>query len=684
MKERQALMELLLPLFIVAAVIVTATLLNKRYPRIPLPFYLIGLGALVSWLPFVPTDFDFEPEAFMVCLIAPILFGDGRVISRKELLEYRKPILLMALWLVVFTVIGIGYFIHYLIPAMPLPVAFALAAVMSPTDAVAVKSMTRGRTFPKGLMPILEGESLLNDAAGLVSFKVALGVVMTGVFSVRSAAWEFLLVAIGGIIVGLVLGAVLVNFRLFLRRKGLEEVNSLVTIQLLTPFVIFMVAEEIHVSGILAVVVAGIVHGLERDRLQQTTTKLDIISTNTWSVLSFILNGLVFALLGLLLPEVITGLVHSGEASILKELGLAVAIYAALFAARYIWVYLFHDEFVPSKQRTTDSNTHTSRRSFALAASFCGVHGTITLATALSIPFELSDGTPFPLRHTILFISASVILISMLAATFAMPFIGKSVTAVTSDQAALSLKEASILLAKRTIQALKSEKNEDNYDATLAVVQQLEEQIRMDCYGTVKVSGSYIRELQQIGRTAEAARLAELIAQGVISPQLQSVFTLLHQPQSESFFLARLQYLWVRLKLSLLNRKIQQHRRDGILEKFRSVSDMFEELQSIEKQLQEAAVKAIRKQQSPKHQLEALLVIQHYARSQKHDGKWLSAHSEAEFLHQLKIVQLRSVQMKRDGIQELEEANQISSGTVLELLQAINYEEMLILDNSEE
>ncbi|OCT12984.1 Na+/H+ antiporter [Paenibacillus pectinilyticus] len=682
-------MELLLPLLIVAAVIVAATLFNKRYPQIPLPFYLIGLGALVSWLPFVPTDFEFEPEAFMVCLIAPILFGDGRVISRKELWKYRKPILSMAIWLVVFTVIGIGFFIHYLIPSMPLPVAFALAAVMSPTDAVAVKSMTRGRTFPKGLMPILEGESLLNDAAGLVSFKVALGVVMTGVFSVRSATWEFLLVAIGGCIVGLVLGAVLVNFRLFLRKKGLEEVHSLVTIQLMTPFVIYIVAEEIGVSGILAVVVAGIVHGLERDRLQQTTTKLHIISTNTWSILSYILNGLVFALLGLLLPEVITGLIHSGETSLVKALGLAVLIYAALAVARYLWVFIFHHDFMPESLPEKSYQTKAKRRAYALAASLCGVHGTITLATALSIPFELSVGVPFPLRNTILFISASVILISMLTATLAMPFLGKSETVAEPNQAAMSLKEASIHLANKTIQVLKSEKSAANIESTLAVVQQLEEQIRIESHGSVKLSGSHIRELQQIGREAEAARLSELIEEGVVSPQLQTVFALLHQPQSESLFLARLQYLWVRFKLNLLNRRIRQHRRGGLSEKYRSVTEMFDALQTIEKQLQQAAVAAIRKEQSAEHKLESLLVIQHYTRLLKHGGgsnpsEHHKEHSEADFLHQLRLVQLRSVQIRRDGIQELEECEQISTSTVHELLQAINYEEMLILENGEE
>lgn len=673
-------MELLMSLLSVAAVIVAATLCHKRFPQIPLPFFLIGLGAFVSWLPF-PENLEFEPAAFMVCLIAPILFGDGRVISRKELWEYRKPILLMALWLVVFTVVGIGYVIHFLIPSMPLPVAFALAAVMSPTDAVAVKSMTKGRTLPKGLMPILEGESLLNDAAGLVSFKVAIGVVMTGVFSVKTATWEFLFVALGGCLVGLILGAILVNFRLYLRKEGLEEVQSLVTIQLMTPFLVYLLAEELHVSGILAVVVAGIVHGLERDRLQQTTTKMHIISTNTWSVLSYILNGFVFALLGLLLPEVITGLIESGEASFFKALGLAIAIYAALFVARYVWVYFFHDGFGGSKQVNSGVTSKSSRRGYALAASVCGVHGTITLATALAIPFELSDGTPFPLRNTILFIAASVILLSMLVATFAMPFLAKPVAAAGSDPIVMTTKDTNIYLANKAKEVLKSEGNSENREATVTVMQQLEEQIRIASFGTVRVSGAYIRELQQVGRTAEAAKLAELVEEGVISPQLQSVFAMLHRPHSSSLFVDRLRSLWLRFKLNFITRKIEQHGNRELPARWKPISEWLADLKKVEKQLHKAAVIAIREQTKPEHKLESLLVIQHYSRIHRQENG--DEQSEEAFLHQLRLVQLRSVQIKRDLLQELEESQQISTSMMHEFLQAMNYEEMLILDSGE-
>ena len=251
----------------------------------------------------IPLKLDFEPEIFMVIIIAPLLFWDGYNASRKALWRYKKTITLMAVGLVLVTVIGLGFFIHSLVPMMPLALTFALAAILSPTDAVAVKSIERGMTLPRGLLPILEGESLLNDAAGLVAFKVAVGVVLTGYFSPINATGEFLLMSIGGIL--------FVSGRLLLRRYGFEEVNSLVAIQLITPFLIYILGEFLGVSGILTVVAAGIIHGIERNRLQQTTTKLQIVTNNIRLVLGYLLNGLVFVLLGFLLPSVFAGLASS-------------------------------------------------------------------------------------------------------------------------------------------------------------------------------------------------------------------------------------------------------------------------------------------------------------------------------------------------------------------------------------
>ena len=190
-------MEILITIFVFITLVIIGSFLNKYIPRIPAALFQIILGFLVSYLA-IPLHFEFESEAFMALIIAPLLFTDAYKASRSELWLYKKPIVYMAVGLVITTVVVVGYFINYIIPSISLGAAFALAAILSPTDAVAVKSITKGMKLPKGLMSILEGESLLNDAAGIVSFKIALAAIITGTFSLANASREFFIAAIGG------------------------------------------------------------------------------------------------------------------------------------------------------------------------------------------------------------------------------------------------------------------------------------------------------------------------------------------------------------------------------------------------------------------------------------------------------------------------------------------------------
>ena len=183
-------------------------------------------------------------------------------------------------------------------PDLPIGAAFAIAAILCPTDAVAVQAITKGKVLPKGAMTILEGESLLNDAAGIISFKIAVGVLVTGAFSLVDAVQLFLVASLGGAVVGLLIGMALVRFRLTLMRRGYENINMFTIIQLLTPFVTYLIAELFHASGIIAAVVAGLVHGFERDRIMQVRTQLQMSYNHTWNILGYVLNGFVFSILG--------------------------------------------------------------------------------------------------------------------------------------------------------------------------------------------------------------------------------------------------------------------------------------------------------------------------------------------------------------------------------------------------
>ena len=217
----------------------------------------------------------------------------------------------MAMGLVFTTVIGVGYFIHWIWADLPMPAAFAIAAILCPTDAVAVQAITKGKVLPKGAISILEGESLLNDAAGIISFKIAVAALVTGAFSAFDAIEQFIISTILGVLIGIIVGFLIVRLRIFLSmHKGLKDSNTMIFIQLLTPFAVYLIAEVVHASGIIAVVVAGLLHGFERDRLIRAQTELQMNYNQIWNTLSYALNGFVFVVLGFIVPEVVGEIVN--------------------------------------------------------------------------------------------------------------------------------------------------------------------------------------------------------------------------------------------------------------------------------------------------------------------------------------------------------------------------------------
>ena len=203
-------MEIFETILIFLAVVIVSSFVHTFIPKVPLAFIQIILGMILFILP-VPVEFNFDSELFMLATIAPLLFVEGVNVSRVHLRRYIKPVMLMALGLVITTVIGVGLFIHLVWPDLPIGAAFAIAAILCPTDAPAVQAITQGKVLPKGAMTILEGESLLNDAAGIISFKIAVGILVTGAFSLFEAIQQFLIASIGGAIVGLFIGILLLS-----------------------------------------------------------------------------------------------------------------------------------------------------------------------------------------------------------------------------------------------------------------------------------------------------------------------------------------------------------------------------------------------------------------------------------------------------------------------------------------
>ena len=431
-------MEILTTLGILIVIVILGSFLNNIIPRIPAALFQIILGAAVTFIPNLPLHFEFESEMFMMLIIAPLLFTDGFNSSLKNIWLYKKPIIYMAISLVLVTVIIVGSIIHFLLPMIPWAACFVLAAILSPTDAVAVKSITKGMKLPKGLMAILEGESLLNDASGLVSFNIALAAVLTNTFSVTNAGYKFLVVAGGGAIFGLIIGIIFSYIKFIFLTKFADEFNILVIFQIITPVIVFYLAEHIGVSGIVAVVITALVYNYQRSLHLLSVINSDAAVTidSTQQIASYVLNGFVFTFLGYLLPEIYHTMFNYREIDIVYGFIVSLVIVLGLMIVRFGFVYFNYVSLQPHHFTTARKTAkiilnrkfdkgNYSRFSYSLIASLCGIHGTVTLATALIIPVVTANGDNFPLRNTILFIASNVVLLSIVICTIALPLVVK-------------------------------------------------------------------------------------------------------------------------------------------------------------------------------------------------------------------------------------------------------------------
>ncbi len=410
-----------LVLAMLLAVLASAYLVRALPFSLPLPLVQIAIGAAISGV--LRQGVVLDPEVFFLLFLPPLLFLDGWRIPKDGLLRDRTVILALALGLVVFTVLGAGFLIHWLIPAMPLAMAFALAAIVSPTDPVAVSSITARVPMPKRLMHILEGESLLNDASGLVCFRFAVAAAMTGSFSLASASLSFLWVALAGVGVGVIFTLAVSLVQRWLSRQFGEESGSSILLSLLIPFGAYLLAERAHASGILAAVAAGITTSyVELGGRVLATTRLQRAAV--WNTVQLALNGIMFVLLGEQLPRIL----HHAAASV-EQSGhrnpwwlavYALTIVVGLGLLRFVWVWV-------SMRLTLLRARHRGERMskphwrIILATSLAGVRGAITLAGVMTLPLLLPDGATFPARDLMIFLATAVILLSLLAASFGLP-----------------------------------------------------------------------------------------------------------------------------------------------------------------------------------------------------------------------------------------------------------------------
>jgi CPA1 family monovalent cation:H+ antiporter len=424
--------------------------------RVPRPLVQVVLGCLIGLFPGLRVDLN--PEIFFLLFIPPLLFLDGWRIPNEELLKDRAAVLELSLGLVLLTVTGVGFFVHWMIPAMPLAVAFALAAVVSPTDPIAVAAITARIPVPRRLMHILEGESLLNDASGLVCLSFAVAATLTGTFSLTDAALSFVWIALGGIAVGFGTTWSIAKAKEWIAHRIGEESGSQILISLLVPFASYLLAEWVHCSGILAAVASGLtLSSVESSGLAMGRTR--IRRDTVWDTIQFIANGVIFVLLGEQLPLILgtsDDIVRlTGHTEPWWLLFYVLAMSVSLIALRFVWVWISLSLTI-FRRRLNGSKGGVVHWRLVAAMALAGVRGVITLAGVLTLPLVLNDGSPFPARDLSIFLAMGVIIVSLIAASIGLPILlrGLEIPAepsyqIEEDRARVAAAEAAITEIER-------------------------------------------------------------------------------------------------------------------------------------------------------------------------------------------------------------------------------------------
>jgi CPA1 family monovalent cation:H+ antiporter len=405
-------------LAMILAIVLLNTLANKL--KIAYPILLVVAGLLVGFVPGLPIV-RIDPDLIFFIFLPPLLFEASWNISFKEMKKWWRIIGSFAFLVVFFTASSVAVIAHHFLPGFTIALGFLLGGIVSPPDAVSTGAITKFVKIPKTTSAILEGESLLNDASSLIIFRFALIAVGTGQFVWQQAALSFLWMVAGGAGIGLLLAWIFLQAH---KRLPLDD-QSNIALTIIEPYFMYWLAEQFHSSGVLAVVSGGLFLSAKRLVFLNSTSRIQ--SSSVWESFVFILNGVVFLIIGLELPEIVEGLrakgipLQTAVASGVLVTGVLVAAriissYAALLAT-----YIFRPGVMPR------ASSNRRRWMMPMLLGWTGMRGVVSLAAALAIPITLSDGTAFPQRSLILFITFIVILLTLLVQGLTLPaFITRS------------------------------------------------------------------------------------------------------------------------------------------------------------------------------------------------------------------------------------------------------------------
>lgn len=380
-----------------------------RLLSVPYPIVLVVGGAVIGFVPGLPAV-QLDPEVVLVVFLPPLLYGASIFANFNDLRAGLRPLTLNAVALVLVTMCAVAWAAHALVPGMPWSAAFVLGAIVSPTDPLAATTIMRRLDVPRRLLSAIEGEGLFNDATALVAYRVGVAAVVAGTFSLADAGLRFFIGAAGGVAIGLAVGWLAAQIR---KRTADAQLN--VTLSLLTGYAAFVPADALGASGVLAVVTAGIYMGIRGPRILPARTRLQ--GYFVWDILDFIINAILFVLIGLQLRAVVEGL--SGySASTLA--GYALAVSGVVVGTRIVWLFTT-PYLIRAIDRRPAQRARRAGAGWRLVAAWCGMRGAVSLAVALALPLTTDAGEAFPQRDLIIFLTFAVIFFTLVVQGLSLP-----------------------------------------------------------------------------------------------------------------------------------------------------------------------------------------------------------------------------------------------------------------------
>ncbi len=639
--------------------IVVSDLLSKVFSKIPLIFIQIIVGSLISFLPFFK-EFELNPELFMIVLIKPLIFLESQKLSIEEIKKYVRPILSLSLSLAVVSIIFVGSLLKLLIPQMPPAMTFLIVAVMIPINSGIVKELSKDRKFPKAVEHIIEGESLLSDSIAMIIFELTLAASLTQQFYLKEAIYKFVFAMIGGVIVGGIIGFVIINLRLFIVKHNYESPSMMTVIELSTPFIVYVVAEHyFHVSGIIAVIISGILHGIEKPLLNLKSTKLQVISNSTWEVIEYILDGFVAILLGLVLPSSLQIVFHNENGMVLQLLFIAILLYLILAGIRYVWVYLQQEKF-----HITSQKDKTQKRYIVLYA-LSSVHGAISVAIALLLPVTTENGIPFSFREELVFVTTIVILISIITPAIVFPKLLEREQPSFDEK---NLRQIRTEMIYYTIHQLEEEQNGINDEAILQAVNILKGQLNYIGKGQTfyKNQKEIIHLIHQT--TKREIELAEQIIQKEKLSKDAEILYKGYVKRTHDFGIrSLLLYFQISRLKQKLNHKNNLERKEKVLQDFNF----------IQKYVGNQMIDYLNQIRENENEKEVDMLVQYYEKKSKRNLLQLEkSTSEERIKHHLS----NAFHIETVFIKDALEKGTISNDMAKELNKQISYDELIYLD----